>query len=846
MKRLLYILPVIIFVLYPTHGFGQKHVNIKGRVIDAHTKEPLPFVNVVFVGKNIGTITDYNGDYSLSTPWASDQLQASFIGYKKEIKSVGQAKNQTINFEIEPESITLNEVMVTVQRKRYRNRDNPAVELIKKVIENRDTNSSEKFEYYEFDKHEKVEFALNNITDEFRNKKMFKNFQYVFSFVDTSETNGKPYLPVFLKETISKVYYRKEPKTSKEYISGTNMVGLHDYIDNEGVGFIIDNLYQDINIYSNNITLLTNQFISPISTLAPLIYKFHIIDTIQISNLQVINLAFQPRNKADFAFKGNLYITDDDKYTVVKVDMRVTEDINLNFVNDLRIIQEYEKVNGEGWMFSKNELVVDFNFTNKGAGMFGKKTVFYDNYTFNLPRPDSTYSGIENTIKIIGHAERDSSFWETGRIEKLTEQEQNIFVMVDSIQNVPAFKRTMDIVMLLVAGYWKFGNTEVGPVNTFYSFNDVEGFRLKIGARTSEKFNERLRLEGYLTYGFKDDRLKYSVSTTWALNQRPLKENPRHSIMAMYQVETNFPGMEMQFINEDNFLLSFKRGVADKILYYKMFKLEHYRDWGDGFSTLLNFKNISQEPGGTLFFRFSDDRELYSITSNEIGATLRFAPNEKFYQGLSYRTPIITEHPIFQLSYTQSIKGLLGSDYDYGKLNLNVFKRFYLSPIGYMDVELEGSKIFGREIPFPLLTVHRANQTYSYQLLSYNLMNFLEFVSDQHVSLFAEQHFNGFFFNKIPLIKRLGWREIISFKGIYGNVTDKNNPNVTAGLMRFPTDALGNPTTYTLEGTPYMEMSVGIGNILKFFRVDYVQRLSHLKNPNVADNGIRLRFKFDF
>jgi len=277
-----------------------------------------------------------------------------------------------------------------------------------------------------------------------------------------------------------------------------------------------------------------------------------------------------------------------------------------------------------------------------------------------------------------------------------------------------------------------------------------------------------------------------------------------------------------------------------------MFKLEHYRDWGDGFSTLLNFKNISQEPGGTLVFRFSDDHELYSIKSNEIGATLRFAPNEKFYQGLSYRTPIITKYPIFQLSYTQSIKGLLGSDYDYGKLNLTVFKRIYLSPIGYMDVELEGSKIFGREIPFPLLTVHRANQTYSYQLLSYNLMNFLEFVSDQHLSLFAEQHFNGFFFNKIPLIKRLGWREIISFKSIYGSVTDKNNPNVTSDLMRFPTDALGNPTTYTLEGTPYMEMSVGIGNILKFFRVDYVQRLSHLKNPNVADNGIRLRFKFDF
>ncbi len=839
-------MPLVIFVLYSTHGMGQKYVNIKGRVIDAKTKQPLPFVNVVFVGKNIGTITDYNGDYSISTQWASTQLQASFIGYKREVKSVGQAKNQTINFEIEPESIALTEVVVTGQRKRYRNRDNPAVELIKKVIENKDSNSKEMFDYYEFDKHEKVEFALNNITDEFRSKKMFKKFQYVFSFVDTSKINGKPYLPVFLKETLSKVYYRKEPQTRKEYVSGTNMVGFHDYIDNEGVGFIIDNLYQDIDIYSNNITLLTNQFISPISTLAPLIYKFHIIDTIPINGLRAINLAFQPRNKADFAFKGNLYITDDDKYAVIKVDMRVTEDINLNFVNDLQIVQEFEKMNGEGWMFSKDELLVDFNLTNKGTGIFGKKTVFYDNYTFNVPRSDSVYSGIEHLVKNTGHAARDSSFWEAGRIEKLTEQEQNIFVMVDSIQHVPAFKRTMDIVMLLVAGYWNFGTVEVGPVNTFYSFNDVEGFRLKVGARTSDKFNERLRLEGYLTYGFKDDRFKHSVSATWSLNGRPLKENPRHSITAMHQVETNFPGMEMQFINEDNFLLSFKRGVADKILYYEMFKLEHYRDWGNGFSTLLNFKNMTQEPGGTLYFRFSDDREINSITSSEIGATFRFAPNEKFYQGLSYRTPIITRYPIFQLTYTQSIKGLFGADYDYGKVNFNIFKRVYLSPIGFMDLELEGSKILGSGVPFPLLTVHRANQTYSYQLLSYNLMNFLEFVSDQHVSLFAEQHFNGFFFNKIPLIKRLGWREIISFKGVYGSVTDKNNPNVTPGLMLFPTDEFGNTTTYTLEGTPYVEVSAGIGNILKFFRVDYVQRLTHLENPNVPTHGIRLRFKFDF
>lgn len=313
----------------------------------------------------------------------------------------------------------------------------------------------------------------------------------------------------------------------------------------------------------------------------------------------------------------------------------------------------------------------------------------------------------------------------------------------------------------------------------------------------------------------------------------------------MYQVETNFPGMEMMFINEDNFLLSFKRGVADKIVYYNMFKLEHVRDWQNGFSTVFNYRNLTQEPGGTLKFDYDDGTSEEEIITSEITSVLRFAPNELFYQGMAYRTPVITKYPIFQLSYIQGVDGLFNGEYTFSKLKFNVFKRFYLGPLGYTNTEIETGKIFG-EIPFPLMFVHRANQTYSYQLRSYNLMNFLEFVSDEYVSLYLEHHFNGLIFNRIPLFNRLQLREIISFKGIYGNVTDKNNPNVTPGLMQFPTDIYGNPTTFTLKNGPYMEASVGVGNILKVFRVDLVKRLSYLNNPIVQEWGIRVRFKFEF
>jgi len=841
--NLLIFVQLMLLLVLPVSA--QQLTQVKGHVIDASTKEPLPFVNIVFEGKNIGTTTDYNGQFNITTQWASNRITASFLGYRKQTKFIEIGKRQVVNFELNPDSLNLEEVEIVSKRKRYRNKNNPAVELIKRVIKNKDRNRPEKLDYYKYDKYEKVEFDINNITEKFRKKKLFKKIQFIFNYVDTSELNGKPYLPFFLKETLSEVYYRKFPKGEKEYIRASKMIGFHDYLDNQGIGHVIDNMYQDIDIYDNNINLLTNQFTSPISPLAPTIYKFHIIDTLNVNGYRCINIAFLPRNKFDFAFVGNLYVTDDEELAVVKVNMRVTKYINLNFVKDLQVVQEFNKVNNDVWLLNSDKLVVDYNIANRSTGLFGRRTNYYDNYILNEPIPDTVFKGAEKSIRLPGSLSRSDEYWKQNRLSNLSEKEENIYTMVDSVQHDPAFKRTIDVIMLFVAGYWNFNKIDVGPVNTFYSFNDVEGFRLRLGGRTSDKLSKTFRMEGFLVYGFKDERFKYSAKATLSLNKHPLREIPKHSIMAMYQRETNFPGMEMQFINEDNFLLSFKRGVADKILYYDMFKLEYYRDWKNDISTTLDFKYMKEEPGGTLEFNYTDHAQE-SITSSEIITTIRYAPNEIFYQGLDYRTPIITKYPIFQLTYNQGLKGLFNADYQYSKFKFNFFKRFYLSPIGFTNFEIEAGKLFGSGIPFPSLFIHRANQTYSYQIRSYNLMNFLEFVSDEYASLFVEHHFNGFIMNKIPLMRRLKWRSIITFKGIYGGVSDKNNPSVTNGLMLFPVDVYGNPTTFTLKDKPYIEISAGIGNILKFFRVDIVKRVAYLNNPNVQEYGIRARFKFDF
>lgn len=824
---------------------AQKTTKISGMVIDARTKKPLPFVNIVFSGKNLGTITDYKGQYKIVTQWASNQLQTSYLGYYKQTKPVKIGENQIINFQLKSKNILLKEIEVKAKKVRYHNKNNPAVALIRKVVKNKSLNRKENLDEFEYDKYEKDEFDLNNITEKFKQKKVFKKIQFVFNYVDTSKLNAKPYLPVFLKETRSKVYYRKSPKSQKTYVMGTKMIGFHEYIDNQGVSYMIDNLYQNIDIYDNNIMLLTNQFVSPISVIAPSIYKFSIIDTLDINGYNCIRLAFQPRNKQDFAFAGNMYITNDDRYAVIKIDMKVPREINLNFVNDLQIVQEFSYIDNKAWMLTTDKLIMDFNFLKKGIGLFGKKTVYYSNFLFNHPRPKAIYSGPEKTIFESGYNERDSAFWHKSRLVPLAKQEKNIYTMMDKVQHVPAFKRTLDVLMLVVAGYWNFDKIDVGPVNTFYSFNDVEGFRLRLGGRTSDKFSKKFRLSGYGIYGFKDKQFKYSALATLSLNNKPLTDNPKNYISVQYQYETNFPGMEVQFINEDNFLLSFKRGIADKILYNRMFKIEHYRDWKDGLSTTFILRNINEKPGGTLHFIYNNDQSVNSITLSEVTARIRFAPNERYYQGVNFQIPIISNHPIFQFSFTQGIKGVFGSDYTYSKLKFNAFKRFYMSPFGFMNTEVEAGKIFGK-VPFPLLELPRANQTYSYQLRSYNMMNFLEFANDEYVSLFVEHHFNGFILNKIPLLKKLKWRSIISFKGLYGNISDKNNPEVTTGLMKFPTDANGKTTTFSLKGKPYIEVSVGIGNIFKFFRVDLVRRITYLDHPNVPKYGIRARFKFDF
>lgn len=824
---------------------------VSGTVTDAVTKETIPYASFLITGSGKGGRTDADGKYSITISGNYTQLKFSYIGYKTQVKTIKPGMAQTINVQMQDEAMQMNEVVIKGGKKPpYRNKENPAVELIRKVIANKPKNRMESYDYVAYQKYERMLFSMSNLSEKFKNKKIFRNYQFLFQEQDSTKIGGKNMLPVFQQEKLSDNYFRKNPEKLKTVVIADKQVNFDErFIDNQGLSSYFDRMYQDIDIYDNNISVVSNLLLSPIADGAPGFYKFFITDTIRTQQTQLIELSFTPRNKMDLLFEGKLYVTMDGNYAVQNAYLTVNKNINLNFVRALEAKLEFEQNTDNRYHLSKSNLIVDFGITKKsGAGFTGERTVTYKDYKINEPIADSVYKGAAALVIVPDAQKKSEQFWTSNRPEALSAANANVYRNLDTLQSIPSFKRTMDIVTLFFAGYKDFGPFEMGPVNTFYSFNSVEGFRLRLGGRTTTALSKRYYFETYAAYGFDDMKWKYFLSGTYSLNNKSIYAFPQNYLRASFQRDTKIPGQELQFVQEDNFLLSFKRGENNMMLYNDFYRLDYVHEFENHFSYSLGLRKWSQTPGGSLYFNNSA-QSLFSrtnqINTSEISINLRYAPHEKFYQGKVYRTPLVDKYPVFNLRYTVGLKGVLGGDYSYHNFLGSIDKRFYLSQLGYADVTLEGGYNAGK-LPFPLLSIHRANQTYAYQLQSYNLMNFLEFVSDHYASINIDQNFNGFFFNKIPLLQKLKLREVMSFKALYGGLREENNPAKNIDAMQFVRNTDGMQITNALDNGPYMEGSVGVGNIFKVLRVDAVKRFSYLDHPNVSSWGIRARVKFDF
>ncbi|HZX60022.1 MAG TPA: DUF5686 family protein [Mucilaginibacter sp.] len=836
------------FLFSSIASFAQV-TKVSGVVIDAKTKQTLPFVSIGSEDGTIGVTSGEDGKYELQSDKPFSKIIVSYVGYQQAELSVTPGQEQVLNIRLVPVSRQLNEVVIKSGKKtRYRNKDNPAVELIRQVIEHREQNRAESYSYVQYKEYDKMMFSLLNVSPTLSDKKFFRKYKFLLDNRDSTTVPGKTILPIYLDEKLSQYYYRKKPEKDKSILLGEKGVNFGSYIDNEGLGQYFKHMYYKVDIYDNNIFLMTNEFLSPICNSAPTFYKFFITDTVTVDNIKVVELSFTPRNTTDMLFEGKIYITLDGNYAVQRAALTVNKNININFVKSLHVDQDFEQNPDKRYHLSKSNTIVDFSFNKNGkGGLLGIRTITYKDYQVNKALPDTTYDGPAQVVSEEAKS-RSNEYWKQNRLDTLTKAESKVYHNIDTLQTIPSYRRTMDIFTLVFAGYKSFGPFEVGPANTFYSFNPVEGLRLRFGGRTTPELSKRYYFETYAAYGFKDERWKYFLSATYSLNDKSIYRFPQNYIRASFQRDTKIPGAQLQFVQEDNFLLSFKRGNNDKYLYNDFYRFDYVHEYESHFSYSLGFKKWTQSPAGSLYFINQVNglqNVVNNLTTTEASLNLRYAPNEQFYQGKIYRVDIPNKYPIFSLDFTAGLKNVLGGEYNYQNLHFQINKRFYLSQLGYTDAQFDGGRIFG-QLPYPLLTIPHANQTYAYQPNAYNLMNFLEFVNDHFESVALDQHFYGFFFNKVPLLKRLKLREVVSFKALWGGVYDQNNPSLHPSLYQLPVASNGQPITYIMGKVPYMEGSVGIENIFKFFRVDLVERFNYLDHPDVTKFGIRVRGDFNF
>lgn len=788
---------------------------ISGKVTDVLTNEPIPFCSVVFKGTTQGTNTNFNGEYKIESENPSDSLQAQFLGYVAVTLRVKKGQTQVINFLLRQNKVELKEATVYAG-------ENPANIIIRKVIANRDKNNYENLESYQYEVYNKLEFDLTNITEKFQSRKIFRPFAFIFDNIDSTTSNETPFLPMFLTETLSDKYFKNNPKDKREIIKASKISGL----ENESVTQFLGDMYQNLNIYDNFMNIFGKNFVSPISNVGLLYYKYYLLDSLTINGKWCYKIKFKPRRPQELTFNGELFVHDT-TFAIKKISMRCVPDANINFVKDMAVVKEYEYIDNTMWMMTKDIFVVDFAAQQEGLGFIGRKTTSYKNFVLNQPIPKDILAGSEDIVVKDDANNHDEIFWQQARHDSLEDREKKIYAMVDSIKKVPAFRTYVDIITLFFTGYKEIGKIELGPYYTFFSFNSIEGYRIRLGGRTSNNFSPKLRLEGYTAYGTDDEEFKYGFGARYYFNTKP-----RQGIGFYYKKDVQQLGQSDNAFQDDNFLASlFRKSAANKLTATESSKVYYTKEWKSGFSGKLTFEHNEFAPLGVLDYSYyvtdAQSEVRNKINTSDIQTYFRFAYREKFVEGKTGRVSIGSTYPILQVNYTMGLKGVLNSDFEYTKLVGKVDDYLYFPPFGYLYYVAEAGKVWGT-VPYPLLEVHRGNESYFYDYLSFNLMNYYEFASDKYASFFGTYHFEGFFLDKIPLMRKLKWRELATFKAVYGNMDRKN------------LDILVNKNLFTtLSRRPYIEAGFGVENILKIIRVDFIYRLSYLDRENISKFGIR-------
>ncbi|WP_288979990.1 DUF5686 family protein [uncultured Flavobacterium sp.] len=822
---------VLFTLFFAAIALGQTKVG--GKVVDKKG-ESIPFASVFFKDSREGVITDENGIFYFESEQNYTALVVLFEGYEKREIALKPGLNQNLKITLK-ENEQLKEIVIHTGK--TSKKDNPALDILRKIWERRRKNGLKMFKQYQYEKYEKVEFDLNTIDSAFMKSKVFKGMEFVFNQIDTSKISGKTFLPIFINETLSEVYGDNETKKTKEITTANKNSGLGS---GDGVNTFIKDLYADYDIYDNYLKFFDKDFVSPLSRTGINVYNYVLSDSMYIDNKWCYNIVYYPRRKNELTFKGDFWVNDT-TFAIKKINLEASKSANINWVKEIYIEQEFEVMNDSVFLLTRDYMMSDFSFSKKeeSKGVYGKRTSLFKNHQFDKKKEDKFFKEEVNFYDNSVFNKSDE-FWEENRFENLNKNEAGIYKMLDTLKEVPRFKRIYNLASILGSGYieipkWKM---DFGPIFSTFGYNDVEGQRLRFGGRTYFGSNDTWRIQGYTAYGFKDNKFKYGISGKCMVDKKNriiLSAGNRRDVEQIgVSLTTSNDVLGRSFASSSFFSSGTNNKLTSVNLTTLGFEIEPVKNLT--FQTNLSYRTLKSASNQFSLDYYTDATQTTTkseVKQSEINFVTEFTPKRRTVGYGVERMEVDNNYARLFLSYSQGLKGVMNSDFDYQKLQFYYRQPVLIGGFGRLFSTLEVGKTFG-QVPLGLMGVIPGNQSYFIIDNTYNLLDYYDFVADEYASLHFEHHFNGRLFSRVPLLRKLNWREIVGIKGVYGTVSDENRFINASGLVyRAPEDI-------------YWEYHAGIGNIFKVLRIDFAWRGSYLDIPDANRFNVKASFGFYF
>lgn len=848
---------LILLLLILAQAAGAQ--TITGVVVEESTGDTIPFPSVQYKKEKIATSGNAYGRFSIKR-LNGEKLTFSAVGYQELTILIGPNTPSEMKITLKTDTKQLKGVTVKTKRSKYSRKNNPAVELMKRVIAAKKRTDLANHDYYQFNKYQKITFAINDIKPtELENEKLKKK-KWLINQIETCPYNNKLILPLSVDETVTRNIYRKDPKTEKSIIMGQSSSGVNDLIETGDIlNNVLKDVFTDVDLYDDQIRLLQYPFTSPIGKDAISFYRFYIVDTVYVDRDKCFHLQFLPNNQQDFGFRGEIWILADSTLHVKRCNLTLPKKSDVNFVDNLQIIQEYTRLPEGDWALTTDDMFVEMSIAKFLTKAIVIRTTRMSDYAFD-EQPDKLFKGKTKVLHESNAMMRDEAFWDKYRSVELTKSESSMDAFINNLSQQKAFKYIIFGVRAFIENFVETGSqnhpskVDIGPINTMISSNFIDGVRTRISAQTTANLNPHWFLSGYYARGWDSRKNYYKGELTYSFNKKEYlpREFPKRTLTLTSTYDVCSPSDKFMHTDKDNVFTALKWTKVEKMMFYNRQQLSFEREEEWGFRTTISLKTEENEACGDLFFKplsmvGMEDAMIGQgkFRTTEARIELRYAPGETFINTKQRRLPVNLDAPVFTLSHTTGIKGFLGGDYDYNFTEASIYKRLWLNSWGKIDILAKGG-IQWNKVPFPLLIMPAANLSYIISDETFNLINNMEFLNDRYASLDISWDLNGKIFNRIPLLKKLKWREWLGIKCLWGTLTDKNNPTLAANagdgmLMEFPEGS------YIMDSKrPYIELIAGIHNIFKIIHIQYVHRLNYNHLPTATKNGVRLMMRLTF